>query len=136
MLGKVSVEFRNLQALFHGLSDFMTLNSITILPSCKTCLGISKDDREYNSFCAWEHALLDRNILFLICQFCLIQLSASLLLQGHVCKTSRSTGLSCLLRKGKLFSFPRDLQLKFCCADTAPAQSMLRSCLHFLEIWA
>lgn len=52
LLGKVSVEFRNLQVLFHGLMDFITLNSITILLSCKRHLGISRDAEEYNSFCA------------------------------------------------------------------------------------
>lgn len=135
LLGKVSVEFRNLQALFHRLRDFITLNSITILLSCKTHLVISKDTGEYNSFCRWDYTLLDRNILLFISQFCLIQLSVSVLLQGHVCESSHSTGLWCLPRKEKFFPFPRDIQLKFCCAEAAPAQLMSRSCLLFLAIW-
>lgn len=43
LLGKVSVEFRNLQALFYGLGDFIILNSFTIFLFCKTHLCISKD---------------------------------------------------------------------------------------------
>lgn len=38
------------------------LSSTKFLLSCKTCLEISKDTREYNSFCAWAPPLLDRKV--------------------------------------------------------------------------
>lgn len=42
LLWRVSVN-RNLQPLFYGLRDFITLNSFTILLSFETRLGIPKD---------------------------------------------------------------------------------------------
>lgn len=85
------------------------LSSTKFLMSYKTCLQISKDTREYNSFCAWVSPLQTEKSLFLpfIRQFHLIQLHDPFLSQGHVCKTWYSSGHWWLQRKGKSsFPFP------------------------------
>lgn len=82
------------------------LNSTTFLLPCKTCLEISKDTREYNSFCAWAPPLLDRKApLFTFYQSVLSD-SIEWLVAARACMQNLMQHWSLVAREERKSSFP------------------------------